>query len=92
MAKRLTRNLNEVPSSPGKGLKVVEEEGAPVIAAIRRTDLFRDQSCRFKDSKCIVEGGKDCGGMGCIYKITCTSYQEPVDLAQGEKENRDPGD
>ena len=91
VSQETAKNLKKATSSTGERLKVVEEEGAPEIATVRRTNPFREQSCRFKDSKCIVEGGKYCGAMGCIYEITCTSCQEPVDLGQGEKETRTQG-
>ena len=58
-------------------VKVVEEGGAPAIAALRKTDPFRTNQCRFRDPACIVEESKDCASIGCIYEVACATCQNP---------------
>ena len=91
LAKHLTRNLNQGKGPNDERIKVVEEGGAPATAALRKTDPFRTQQCRFRDPACIVEGSRDCASMACVYEITCASCQVPVDQDISHKETRDPG-
>ena len=89
LAKNLTKNLNKQAGPNDERIQVVEEGRAPATAALRKTDPFRTNQCRFRDRNCIVEGTKDCASMGCVYEVTCASCQEPID--QDLKETRDPG-
>ena len=65
-----------------------------MVTSLKKTDPFRQEACRFDDPTCIVEKGKDCALMGCIYEITCNACEDPVDLAQCgplDKDTKDPG-
>ena len=68
--------------------------GQPAVTSLKKTDPFRQETCRFLDPTCIVEKGKDCALMGCIYEITCDACEDPVDLTTGgplDKDTKDPG-
>ena len=50
------------------------------MAFTRKTDPFRNKSCRFEDENCMVDSDKDCAQMGVIYEITCNECQDPINL------------
>ena len=67
----------------------MEEGGVPITAGLKKNDPFFSGGCRFGDSKCIVENGKDCATMQIIYEITCNACQ--VNVGERERCSRDPG-
>ena len=92
LARNLKKNLNA--NQLGGRILVTEDGGQPVVTSLKKTDPFRQEACRFDDPTCIVEKGKDCALMGCIYEITCNACEDPVDLAQCgplDKDTKDPG-
>ena len=80
LAKSLKKNLNDNQS--GKRILVTEDGGQPAVTALKKTDPFRDETCRFKDPSCIVEKGKDCALMGCIYYSRGNIGKEPQEEPQ----------
>ena len=88
MAKSIKAALN--PTGTKERIQVTEDGGQPAVSFLRRSDPFKVEGCRFGDTKCFVEPGKDCTAMGAIYKITCKSCREKVDPPIS-KEPRDPG-
>ena len=60
-------------------------------AGLKVNDPFKPRTCRFGDSECLVEPGKDCATMGIIYEITCLSCNQEVGQVPGERESRQPG-
>ena len=84
--------MNDVAVN-GKKTLIVEEGGTPVLAFARKTDLFRNNCCRFEDENCIVESDKDCAQMRAIYEITCNECQDPINLdVEVDPRSRDPGE
>ena len=69
----------------------MEEGGLPISAGLKVNDPFKPDTCRYGDSKCIVENGKDCATMGILYEITCQSCSEVIELEDGEQVSRQPG-
>ena len=89
LASRLKKALN--PETSKERVQVIEEGGLPISAGLRVNDPFRSQTCRYGNSKCIVESNKDCGTMGVVYEITCNNCQEAVNQEQGNQLSRQPG-
>ena len=55
---RLKKTLN--PEGAKERVQIMEEGGLPISIGLRVNDPFHPGSCRFGDTKCIVENGKDC--------------------------------
>ena len=86
LARSVKNILNMDPSKPR--ILVTEDGGKPAISILRRSDLFKEPGCRFKDPTCIVERDRDCCKTGVIYEITCGTCSSEEDSS---RISRDPG-
>ena len=64
----------KVGTTKAGGRRIVQEEGGnPISLGLKKRDPFAVQTCRYGDSQCLGRPGQDCGAMGALYLITCTS-------------------
>ena len=61
------------------GRRLVQEEGGnPITLGLKQRDPFAPSNCRYGDNNCLARSGQDCGAMGTVYLITCTSCKQEL--------------
>ena len=83
--------LKKNPQADGGRTMVLEDGGVPATLGLKIRDPFRQEECRFKDTKCRVDPKTDCSQQGRVYIITCNGCPEPVEGAVANGKVTEPG-
>ena len=68
-----------VGTAKSGGRRLIQEEGGnPISLGLKQRDPFAPSTCRCGDMNCLARTGQDCGAMGAVYLITCTSCKQEL--------------